>query len=149
MPAGRAVPRARFNISCLESEWERMREAAERRGVSINEYVVSAGLTVALDPEPAEAPALALSEAEQRRLLDRVDRLAEGMLEAAGPGEGSIAWMRQSVGLLVLETLRGMVRQGREHELRPLLEEVYGAKEAPRLEESLRRWMKTEPPPPG
>ena len=149
MPARREVPRVRFSISCLELEWERIREVAERRGVSINDHLISAGLTVALDPEPPEAPALALSEAEQRRLLSRVDRLAESMLEAAGPRGGSIARLRQSVGLLVMVTLRDMLRQGREHELRPFLEEVFGAEDAPELEESFRRWMKREPPPPG
>ena len=84
MPARRASPRVRFSISCLDSEWERIREAAQRRGVWINEHVISAGLTVALGPEPPDAPVLALSEAEQRRLLERVDRLAESMLAAAG-----------------------------------------------------------------
>ena len=88
MPARREVPRARFSISCLESAWERIREVAERRGVSINDHLVSAGLTVDLGPEPPEAPSLALGEAEQRRLLDRVDRLADSMLAAAGEKRG-------------------------------------------------------------
>ena len=83
MAGRRATPRARIAISCLESEWERIREVAESRGVSINDHVISAGLGVQLDPAQTAAPALALSEAEQRRLLDRVDRLAESMLSAA------------------------------------------------------------------
>ena len=149
MPARRASPRVRFSISCLDSQWERIREAAQRRGVWINEHVISAGLTVALGPEPPDAPVLALSEAEQRRLLDRVDRLAESMLAAAGPHGGSIALLRQSVGLLVMTTLRDMVRQGRENELGPLLEDVFGAGAAPELEQKFRQWMEREPPPPG
>ena len=83
MAERRATPRARIAISCLESEWERIREVAESRGVSINNHVISAELGVQLDPVQADAPDLALSEAEQRRLLDRVDRLAESMLSAA------------------------------------------------------------------
>ena len=71
MAERRATPRARLTISCLESEWERIREVAESRGVSINDHVISAGLNVELDPAQTDAPALALSEAEQRRLLDR------------------------------------------------------------------------------
>ena len=67
-----ATPRARIAISCLEAEWERIREVAEGRGVSINDHVISAGLNVRRDPAQTDAPALALSEAEQRRLLDRV-----------------------------------------------------------------------------
>ena len=84
MPARRKAPRVRLTISCLDSEWERIREIAARRGVSINDHAVSAGLSVELGP-PQDAPALALSEAEQRRLLDRVDRLADSMLPADVP----------------------------------------------------------------
>ena len=114
-----ATPRARIAISCLESEWERIREVAESRDVSINDHVISAGLNVQLDPAQANAPALALSEAEQRRLLDRVDRLAESMLSAASGG--SIERLRQSVELLLMTTLDDLVLQSREHELGPLL----------------------------
>ena len=80
MAERRETPRARVTISCQESEWERIREVAESRDVSMNDHVISAGLNVELDPAQTDAPALALSEAEQRRLLDRVDRLAESML---------------------------------------------------------------------
>ena len=78
--------------------------------MSINDHVISAGLNVELDPAQTDAPALALSEAEQRRLLDRVDRLAESMLSAASGG--SIERLRQSVELLLMTTLRDLVRQG-------------------------------------
>ena len=112
MAERRVTPRARLTISCLESEWERIREVAESRGVSINDHVISAGLNVELDPAQTDAPALALSEAEQRRLLDRVDRLAESMLSATSGG--SIARLRQSVKLLLMTTLHDLVWQGRE-----------------------------------
>ena len=132
MAERRATPRARIAISCLESEWERIREVADLRGMSINDLVISAGLGVELDPAQTDAPALALSEAEQRRLLDRVDRLAESMLSAASGG--SIERLRQSVELLLMTTLRDLVRQGREHELEPLLEEAFGADDGPVVE---------------
>ena len=76
-----------------------------------------------------------------------MDRLAESMLAAAGPRAGSIARLRQSVGLLVMATLRDIVRQGRENELGPLLEDVFGAGAAPELEQKFRQWMEREPPP--
>ena len=126
MAERRAMPRARVTISCQESEWERIREVGESRGVSINDHVITAGLNVELDPAQTDAPALALSEAEQRRLLDRVDRLAESMLSAASGG--SIERLRQSVELLLMTMLHDLVRQGREHELGPLLEAVFGPK---------------------
>ena len=144
MAERRATPRARLTISCLESEWERIREVAESRNTSINDHVISAGLNVTLDPAQTDAPALALSEAEQRRLLDRVDRLAESMLSAASGG--SIERLLQSVELLLMTTLRDLVRQGREHELGPLLAAVFGPKDGPVVEQQFRDWMEKEPP---
>ena len=144
MAERRATPRARIAISCLESEWERIREVADLRGMSINDLMISAGLNVELDPAQTDAPALALSEAEQRRLLDRVDRLAESMLSAASGG--SIERLLQSVELLLMTTLRDLVRQGREHELGPLQEAVFGADDGPVVEGQFREWMESVPP---
>lgn len=144
MPARRAPPRTRLSISCLASEWERIREVAARRGLSINDHVIRAGLSVALDPASSHEPGLALSEAEQRRLLDRVDRLAMSLLSAASGG--SIERLRQSVELLLMTTLRDLVRQGREDELGPLLREVFGPDDGPLVERQFREWMAKEPP---
>ena len=144
MAERRATPQARIAISCLESEWERIREVAESRGVSMNDHVISAGLNVELDPAQTDAPALALSEAEQRRLLDRVDRLAESMLSAASGS--SIERLRQSVELLLMATLRDLVRQDREHELGPLLVAAFGPDAGPVVERQFREWMASEPP---
>ena len=123
---------------------QRIREVAESRGVSINDHVISAGLNVELDPAQTDAPALALSEAEQRRLLDRVDRLAESMLSATSGG--SIARLRQSVELLLMTTLHDLVWQGREHELGPLLVAVFGPDDGPVVERQLRDWMASKLP---
>ena len=144
MAERRATPRARIAISCLESEWERIREVADLRGMSINDLMISAGLNVELDPAQTDAPALALSEAEQRRLLDRVDRLAESMLSAASGG--SIERLRQSVELLLMTTLRDLVRQGRSRELGPLLVAMFGPDDGPVVEGQFREWMASEPP---
>ena len=144
MEAQRATPRVRIPISCLESEWERIREVAESRGVKINDHVISAGLTVELSPAAPDAPALTLNEAEQRRLLDRVDRLAEDMLSATKGG--AIERLRQSVELLLMTTLRDLVRQGREGELGSLLEDVFGPDDGPPIERQFRKWMENRPP---
>ena len=144
MAERRATPRARVTISCQESEWERIREVAESRGVSINDHVISAGLGVQLDPAQTDAPVLALSEAEQRRLLDRVDRLAESMLSAASGG--SIERLLQSVELLLMTTLHDLVWQGREHELGTLLVAMFGPDDGPVVERQFRDWMASEPP---
>ena len=144
MAERRATPRARLTISCLEAEWERIREVAESRGVSINDHVISAGLNVALGPAQTDSPALALSEAEQRRLLDRVDRLAESMLSAASGG--SIERLLQSVELLLMTTLHDLVWQGRSRELGPLLVAVFGPEHGPVVERQFREWSANKSP---
>ena len=144
MAERRTTPRARVTISCLESEWERIREVADLRGMSINDHVISAGLNVELDPVQTDSPALALSEAEQRRLLDRVDRLAESMLSAASGG--SIERLLQSVELLLMTTLHDLVWQGREHELGSLLVAMFGPDDGPVVEGQFREWMASKPP---
>ena len=144
MAERRTTPRARVTISCLESEWERIREVADLRGMSINDHVISAGLGVELDPPQSDSPALALSEAEQRRLLDRVDRLAESMLSAASGG--SIERLLQSVELLLMTTLHDLVWQGREHELGSLLVAMFGPDDGPVVEGQFREWMASKPP---
>ena len=126
--------RVRVTISCSDVDWELSREIADRRGVSINEHMIAAGLSVELDPKAL--PALVLSEAEQRLLFDRVARMATG-------GE-SITRLRQSVELLLMTVLRDM--EGREEELGPLLAEVFGPDHAPVIEGQFRKWMETEAP---
>ena len=70
----------------------------------------------------------------------RHERLAE-----AGRGQGAIARLRQSVGLVLVETLRGMVEQGREAEIRPLLIEVSGEEHGTEVERGFRAWMERGP----
>ena len=141
--------RVRVTISCSDLDWERSREIADRRGVSINEHMISAGLSVELDPKASSEPSLALSEEEQRLLFDRVARMAEDTLAAAGRRGNSIERLRQSVELLLMTVLRDMVRQGREDELGPLLAEAFGADHAPAIERQFRKWMENGTPLPG
>ena len=141
--------RVRVTISCSDLDWERSREIADRRGVSINEHMISAGLSVELDPKASSEPSLALSEEEQRLLFDRVARMAEDTLAAAGRRGNSIERLRQSVELLLMTVLRDMVRQGREDELGPLLAEAFGPDNAPAIERQFRKWMENGTPLPG
>ena len=48
MTARRPGERVRLTISCSDLNWERSREIADRRGVSINEHMISAGLSYVL-----------------------------------------------------------------------------------------------------
>ena len=146
MRARRPGERVRLTISCSDLDWERSREIAEQRGVSINEHMISAGLNVELDPKALSGRSLVLSGAEQRLLFDRVARMAETTLAAAGPRGNSIERLRQSVELLLMTVLRDMVRQGRDEELGPLLAEAFGPGHAPAIERQFRKWMENEPP---
>ena len=146
MTARRPGERVRLTISCSDLDWERSREIAERRGVSINEHMISAGLNVELDPKAMSGPSLVLSGAEQRLLFDRVARMAETTLAAAGPRGNSIERLRQSVELLLMTVLHDMVRQGREDELGPLLAEAFGTDHAATVERQFRRWIENELP---
>ena len=143
MKKPRKVPRTRFSISCRESDLERIREIAARRGVSINEHIISAGLTA--EPRPAAPDARPLSDAERRRLLETVDRLADGMLGDAGGG--AIARLRQAVELVLAATLRDLVRQGRGGEIGTLLRNAFGPDHGPAVERRFRAWMERNPPP--
>ncbi len=106
--------------------------------MSINDHVISAGLNVELDPAQTDTPALALSEAEQCRLLDRVDRLAESMLSAASGG---------SIELLLMTTVQDFAWQGRSRELGPQLVAVFGPDDGPVVERQFREWMASKPLP--
>ena len=102
--------RVRLTISCPDLDWERIREVAEHRGVSINEHVIGAGLSVDPgDDGPDDGPA-ALDAREQRELFDRVARLADGMVGAAD--EGLVPGLHRAMRLVVMAVLHDMVRRG-------------------------------------
>ena len=142
MARPRKVPRARFSISCRESDWERIREIAAWKGVSINDHIIAAGLTA--EPRPAEPEARPLSGAERRRLVERVDRLAASMLAEAGQGAGAIARLREAVELVLVATLRDLDRRGRGKEIGPLLIEFFGPGHGAEVERRFRAWMERD-----
>ena len=129
----------RRTLRCSRAQSAEIRDRAAALGMPVSGFLVACALH-----EDADEPGLALSEAEQRRLLDRVDRLAMSLLSAASGG--SIERLRQSVELLLMTTLRDLVRQGREDELGPLLREVFGPDDGPLVERQFREWMAKEPP---
>ena len=92
----------------------------------------------------AEAPAppsLVLDEAAQRRLLDRVVRTAARLAAAAvepEPEEAVLTRVRNALAFLVERTMREMVRDARECELKSLLTDLFGARAAAATVERLR-----------
>ena len=51
-----------------------------------------------------------------------------------------------TVELLLMTALHDLVRQGRSHELGPLLAAVFGPEDGPVVEQQFRDWMEKEPP---
>ena len=88
----------------------------------------------------AEAPApprLVLDEASQRRLLDSVVRIAARLAAIEPePEETVLTRVRNALAFLVERTMREMVRDAREYELKALL--TFGARAAAATVERLR-----------
>ena len=90
----------------------------------------------------AEAPAppsVVLDEAAQRRLLDRVVRTAARLAAVEPePEETVLTRVRNALAFLVERTMREMVRDAREGELKALLTDLFGARAAAATVERLR-----------
>ncbi len=110
---------------------------AERKGLSISRYMVECGLTVDPGTEPEMPPRLVLDEAEQRTLHDHVIAIAERTTEAE-TDEALLTRTRNSLALLVDETMRTMMCEGREEELREMLTDLVGEQAAAATVDRLR-----------
>ena len=118
-----------YSVSCTDADWERVRRLAAARGQSMSRYLVESGLQVDLEAAPAFSPALALGEAEQRALHERVRAIAERTVGAESE-EALLARIRNALAFLVDETMRAMVREGRTEELRARLSALFGERAA-------------------
>ena len=110
---------------------------AERKGLSISRYMVECGLTVDPQAEPVPPPRLVLDEAEQRALLGHVTAIAERTVSAEAE-EALMIRVRNSLAFLAEETMRTMMRDGREEELRTLLIDLFGEDAAVATVDQLR-----------
>ena len=133
---GRRTPKA-YSLSCTDSDWGRVRVLAERKGLSISRYMVECGLTVDPTTEPEPPPRLVLDEAEQRALLDHVTAVAERTVPAEAD-ETLLTHIRNSLSFLAEETMRTMMRDGREEELRATLTDLFGEQLAAATVDRLR-----------
>ncbi len=133
---GRSRPRA-YSLSCIDSDWGRVRVLAERKGLSISRYMVECGLTVDPGTEPEPPPRLVLDEAEQRALLDHVTAIAERTVPAEAD-EAVITRVRNSLAFLAEETMRTMMREDREEELWKMLTDLVGEQAAAATVDRLR-----------
>ena len=141
---GRRLPKA-YSLSCTDSDWGRVRILAERKGLSISRYMVECGLTVDPTTEPEPPPRLVLDEAEQRALLVHVIAIAERTVPAEAE-EAVMTRVRNSLAFLVDETMRTMMRENREEELRATLTDLVGEQAAAATVDRLRARTSIEGP---
>ena len=141
---GRRLPKA-YSLSCTDSDWGRVRILAERKGLSISRYMVECGLTVDPMTEPEPPPRLVLDEGEQRALLDHVSAIAERTVPAE-TDDAVMSRVRNSLAFLVDETMRTMMREGREEELRATLTDLFGEQVSAATVDRLRARTSVESP---
>ncbi|MCY4591002.1 MAG: hypothetical protein OXE86_10710 [Alphaproteobacteria bacterium] len=132
--------RVRLTISCPDLDWERIREAADRRGLSINKHMIGAGLSVELGDDGPGDGSVALSAREQRELFDRVARLADVMVDTAD--DSLIPSLHRGMRLIVMAVLHDMVNRGRDPG--PVLREVFGTDAASAIEREFQTWLRPE-----
>ena len=85
-----------FSVSCRPSDWEAIRVRAKEAGMTISRFVVACAL------EDEDDMRLALSEAEQRDLLNRVNRTLLVLEDLMEPLPGSDVTAMEALSFLYL-----------------------------------------------
>ena len=137
------------SLSCMDTEWERVRERADAAGLSMSRYLVERALTLELprdgDGKIGPPPRLVLSEGEQQHILDRIERIYARMSTGSAEEDRSIlARLGGSVSRLAGAAMLDMVRDGRTRQMIALLAEQYGEEEAARIAERFVAWARSE-----
>ena len=126
----RSSRRKAYALSCTDPQWERIKARAHRHGSrSAARFVVERSLL----GFPKPRPRLVLSEDEQRRLLERLERVGDLLVGTADGQASLMASLRKRVGFLLDMQMREMVRSGRGDELREWLARLVAAPEASAL----------------
>ena len=85
-----------FSVSCRPSDWEAIRTRAKEAGMPTSRFVVACAL------EEEDDMRLALSEAEQRDLLNRVNRILLVLEDLMEPLPGSDVTAMEALSFLYL-----------------------------------------------
>lgn len=137
------------SLSCTDVEWERVRERADAADLSISRYLVGRALTVELprdgDGKVGDPPRLALSEAEQKQMHDRIERICARMSTGSAENDKTVlAQLGASVSLVTSAAMLDLVRAGRTRQMITLLAEILGEEEAARTAERFVAWARGE-----
>ena len=103
-----------FSVSCRQSDWEAIRERAKDAGMTISRFIVACAL------EDEDDMRLALSETDQRDLLNRVNRTLLILEDLMAPLPGSEVTAMEALSFLY-STARDFQaqRQSREQQQEP------------------------------
>ena len=86
-----------YSVNCTPSDWETISARAKAAGMTISRFVVSCAL------EDEDDMRLALSEQDQRDLLNRVNRILITLNDLMAPLPGTDIAAREAMAVLCLE----------------------------------------------
>ena len=89
--------RQQFSVSATPSDWAAISARAKEAGMTISSFIVACAL------EDEDDMRLALSEEEQRDLLNRVNRILLTLEDLMAPLPGTDVTTREAVAFLVSE----------------------------------------------
>ena len=98
--------RQQFSVSATPSDWAAISERAKEAGMTISSFIVACAL------EDEDDMRLALSEEEQRDLLNRVNRILLTLDDLMAPLPGTDVTAREAMAFLVSEVEERAGRRG-------------------------------------
>ncbi len=102
-----------YSVSATPSDWATISARAREAGMTISRFVVSCAL------EDEDDMRLALSEADQRDLLSRVNRILLTLDDLTAPLPGVEVTAREAMAFLVLEAEERTRRRGETRQNQP------------------------------
>lgn len=105
--------RQQFSVSATPSDWAAISMRAKEAGMTISRFIVACAL------EDEDDMRLALSEEEQRDLLNRVNRILLTLDDLMAPLPGTDVTAREAMAFLVLESQQRNRRRGAARPAQP------------------------------
>ena len=128
----------KFSISCTDSEWTRIKLAAEQAGAkSAARFIVDRALNVDLPVPGEDTPEkLVLDPGEQRGLVDQVAEIEKNLYDGPVP-EALLEQVQRRVAFLLRAFVEDLVRAGQDELVVATAREVLGHEAVP----AVRAWV--------
>ena len=133
----------KFSISCTDTEWTRIKLAAEQAGAkSTARFLVDRALRVDLPGPGEDTPqTLVLDAGEQRGLLDQVAKIEKSLRDGPVP-EALLEQVQRRVAFLLHAFVADLVRAGQDELVMATAHEVLGQEAVP----AVRAWIERSRP---